>query len=355
MKSSKLILTAAALTLIAAFVGCKKDDKSNDYPPPAPVNYTISTAAGLDSVRYDLSGNYILMNDISLADYSAGKGWEPIGSTWKVSFTGRFDGNGHKITGLVINRPAEDFVGLFGYIDYNGSVTNLGVEIAAGGINGGGNVGGIAGSVYGGTITNCYSTGTISSAINSSAGGIVGYVVAGGTIAGCYSTGNVTSDNSSSSGGIAGSVVSGYIISCYSTGKISSAINSSAGGIAGYVSGSTIASCAAINPSINSAGFAGRIVGIISEDFGSSIMSNNFALDNMVATGDGKFVTTDIDSYGVSKTDAQLKTQSTYSNGADATGLGQGDTGLGWTFGNDDAHPWKMPAGGGYPVLYWQK
>jgi hypothetical protein len=90
---------------------------------------------------------------------------------------------------------------------------------------------------------------------------------------------------------------------------------------------------------------AGRIVSYID---GPTPISNNFALDTMTATGSANFV---VDSrHGVSKTDAQLRTQSTYSAPINGDGLG----GLGWKFGNDDANPWKMPADGGYPILYWQ-
>ena len=74
-------------------------------------------------------------------------------------------------------------------------------------------------------------------------------------------------------------------------------------------------------------------------------ISNNFALIGMTVTGD-----TSMADSGVDKTDDDFKDQSTYSAAVNGDGLG----GLGWRFGNDDANPWKMPAGGGYPILYWQ-
>ena len=67
--------------------------------------------------------------------------------------------------------------------------------------------------------------------------------------------------------------------------------------------------------------------------------------------GMGKFDTANPMLYGVTKTDAQLKAQTTYSGAINGDGLG----GLGWTFGSTDDAPWKMPAGGtGYPIFYWQ-
>jgi hypothetical protein len=75
---------------------------------------------------------------------------------------------------------------------------------------------------------------------------------------------------------------------------------------------------------------------------------NNFALDTMTATG-GAFNNSDSAYYGTSKTISELTTETTYSDP-----LASG--GLGWQFGNDDEHPWKMPESGtGYPILYWQE
>jgi len=73
----------------------------------------------------------------------------------------------------------------------------------------------------------------------------------------------------------------------------------------------------------------------------SSEISNNFALAGMAAGGIAGFNMGDIQSHGINKTDAALKTQSTYSGE------------LGWKFGTSDAAPWRM-ASGVYPSLYWE-
>jgi hypothetical protein len=137
-------------------------------------------------------------------------------------------------------------------------------------------------------------------------------------------------------------------VNCYNTGDVFS--SSDSGGIIGcvnvHVSGTaTITSNVAISAEINGR-WRGRIVGYLS---GSNItVSNNFALDSMTAIG-GSFDTTPAN-HGISKTEPQLKTRSTYEDPVTGDGLG----GLGWQFGNDADHPWKMPEGGGYPILYWQ-
>jgi len=245
--------------------------------------------------------------------------------------------------------------------------------------------GGIAGFVWGTTITNCYSTGDISSYVSDSAayaysGGIAGYVNSGTTIANCYSTGDISAYASDSaayahSGGIAGYVANSTITDCYSTGDISAARSggiagyifnstitdcystgdisaaSSGGGIAGLVLDSTITDCAAINRTITAASDAGRIAGMVITGDNQKTISNNFALDIMTDPGAAKFITVNTMRQGVSKTDAQLRTQSTYSGAVSGDGAG----GLGWGFGSDDDNPWKMPFGRGYPILYWQQ
>ena len=256
------------------------------------------------------------------------------------------------ITGYLINSTISDCYstgnviaekgisgGIAGISD--GSIKNC---YSSGNITASEYAGGIAGASNS-DITNCYSTGEITSYRDDS-GGIVGSMYEG-TITNCYSTGNVIAEKGIS-GGIVGSFWNGTVTNCYSAGNVLSRPSSpffssplpSSGGIAGMSFGGTITNCAAINETIDANGTAGRITTI----YGSYdvSLSNNFALTTMTASGDAKFDATNIKSHGIDKTDAELRSQSTYENG------------LGWKFGNDDDNPWKMPSGGGYPILYWQ-
>ena len=67
----------------------------------------IRNAQELSAIRNNLTGKYILMNDIDLSSYG---NWTPIGDI-KNPFTGTFDGNGHKIHNMKITdneiRPSE--------------------------------------------------------------------------------------------------------------------------------------------------------------------------------------------------------------------------------------------------------
>lgn len=157
---------------------------------------------------------YKLIADIDLSAYNAsntgfnsGNGWVPIGdgSNGGSYFNGTFDGNNFKITGLYINDLSKEYVGLFGNVC--GTVKNLG--IVGTNINGNYNSGGVAGLVNG-NITNCYSTGTVNGAYIT--GGIAGRV--NGSVTNCYSTTTVTFSSSGFIGGIAGSVYGGSVTNC---------------------------------------------------------------------------------------------------------------------------------------------
>lgn len=152
------------------------------------------------------SASYLLTRDIDLSPYCTGEeGWEPIGYRSYQDgsirendkkdigyFNGTFDGGGHVITGLYINRPKEDSQGLFGQSDVrrnnpdsaeyqSGQITvikNLYVQDCD--ITGDYEVGGIMGSMRGMWpgrtenlyIENCHVTGKIVG--DDCAGGIVG-------------------------------------------------------------------------------------------------------------------------------------------------------------------------------------
>jgi hypothetical protein len=221
-----------------------------------------------------------LLADIDLSaygeDFNGSKGWIPIGYlTTSASFRGTFNGMGRKITGLYIDND-QLYTGLFGYID-GGSVENLGIIDAD--IKGAGYTGGIVGGIAnGGTVRNCYTTGSITGSGNN-VGGIVGSVV-NGTVSNCYSTGNVTG-NSQNVGGIAGNITNSTVSNCYVTGAVSGTVRT--GGVTGYNNSSTVQNCAALNPSVKGSGFTGRVSG------DSATLINNCAFINMGTAGGVSF------------------------------------------------------------------
>ena len=185
----------------------------------------IKTADDLNNIRNNLSGKYILMNDIDLSSYS---NWDPIGDAdANIGFTGTLDGNGYIVKNLTINRPTENAVGLFAFIgDGNtmsgGEVKNLGLENVN--VEGNGGAAGLA-SMSVGNITNCYIIGDISG--KDYIGGLVGQNL--GTISNTFTTGTVIASGSSV-GGLVGYNM-GQIKNCNSKSNVTGTIYT--GGLVG--------------------------------------------------------------------------------------------------------------------------
>jgi len=149
----------------------------------------INDVDELQAIKDALSGDYILGNDIDAAatsGWNSNEGFIPLGNSG-TKFTGTFDGDGYVITDLFIDRTGEAFQGLFGHTDYIAEIKNVGVVDAN--ITGNYYVGGLIGYNYAGTITDCYSTGSVSG--GNYIGGLIGYDDAG-TVTDCYSTGSVS-------------------------------------------------------------------------------------------------------------------------------------------------------------------
>jgi murein DD-endopeptidase MepM/ murein hydrolase activator NlpD/subtilisin-like proprotein convertase family protein len=172
--------------------------------------YIITNVYQLQEMNNDLDAWYELSNDIDVSEtknWNGGAGFTPIGNQHSY-FTGHFDGKGHKITGLYISRSDSSFIGLFGAS--SGSVIkNVGlVNVDVNAVNGYG-VGGLVGGNTS-TITNCYSTGSVSG--YNGVGGLVGVNYGNGTITNCYSTVSVSEYDCG--GGLVGEN-NGNISNCY--------------------------------------------------------------------------------------------------------------------------------------------
>ena len=126
--------------------------------------YIITNPSQLNLIRKNKMAYYKLGNDIDLSYdtqnenglfYNNGLGWEPIECSTSSSsekFSGSFDGNGYRIKGLYINRPDENYVGLFkniySYGEDNGKQINIvNLILQDPNITGNNYVGGIAGNI----------------------------------------------------------------------------------------------------------------------------------------------------------------------------------------------------------------
>src|SRR5699024_6351130 len=113
----------------------------------------------------NLAGNYVLGANIDASATSTWNpivnnkylGFAPIGSS-NAPFTGIFDGLGHTISDLTIDRPTSSNVGLFGIS--HGTLENVG--LVGGSVKGKYDVGGLVGWNSNGAITDVYATGSVS-------------------------------------------------------------------------------------------------------------------------------------------------------------------------------------------------
>ena len=299
--------------------------------------YRIFNADQLNQVRNFVGKtdvHFSLEADIDMTQWIAennpSQGWLPIGGGSTSSFSGIFNGNGHTISNLWINRPNPDLfsIGLFGYCD-NADIRDLKLENAdiigrtriggiigccsntnitscvfKGKITGSGNIGGICGrfnNYYSNmTISDCHSHCQISSNLRNDlpceeVGGICGsiYISEGNstiTISGCYSHINI--NNGGRIGGICGRVYiedncSLAIYDCHSYNHIK---GFEIGGICGPISGDceyiTISGCYSHNHiQIDRVGNFGGICCFISCD---SEKESNISISNSYS--DGEFI-----------------------------------------------------------------
>ena len=132
----------------------------------------VNTVYDLQNMNNNKAGTYALSRDIDAgitSTWNSGAGFVPIGAG--TSFTGKLDGQGHTISGLFINRPSDQNVGLISYLGTGAAVSNVGVIGAT--VTGHTTVGAIVGNNYG-AVTNVYSSGSVT-ATSAGAGGLVGY------------------------------------------------------------------------------------------------------------------------------------------------------------------------------------
>ena len=190
-------------------------------------------------VNKDLLASINTDKDGNVTNGSSFKAWRPMGMADEKGnltgwYTGIFDGNGHSISGLYVNRDeaADDVhtwfkscIGLFGY--YSGLTRNLSVLDSY--MRGKSSVGGIIGYIgYNktGTVQNCYSAATVWGI--DSIGGICGASGGISKIENCYNMGNIC--GKTEVGGICGDNYA-IIKNCYNVGSVKGEMK--VGGITG--------------------------------------------------------------------------------------------------------------------------
>lgn len=202
-------------------------------------NYiTISTPEELNNLRNDMTGDYVLANDINME----GINFVPFGivnGENASKFTGTFDGNGHTIKGLNYDDERKGEVGLFSQTD-NATIKNLIIENAY--FKGNANVGGIVGQMFRTTITDCAvlnsyiegrdHVGAIAGEIAQTQVGDNSYE--GGTITNCFSDANIET-REHQAGGMLGTIHCGTVEKNLFTGTVVDRAGDNANGMVSLI------------------------------------------------------------------------------------------------------------------------
>ena len=251
---------------------------------------------------FDTNGDGVM--DSNDTYYNNGSGWLPIGSGVSP-FTADFNGGGHTIHNLYINRSPAYYNGLFGVVDGTSSaniIQNINLESvqvtgynytgglvgrmdsstisnssARGAVTGDGdNTGGLVGLVYSSTISNSAASGTVEGS-RGYIGGLVGYAVSS-PINNSSASGAVT-DYDDETGGLVGYVDSSTINNSTASGAVTSS-GADTGSLIGYVYRSTISNSSASGAVTSSGGNTGGLGGYVD----TSTISNSMASGSVTAT-----------------------------------------------------------------------
>ena len=187
--------------------------------PNSAANAVLTSDITVNTNVLDENGNLTATSDTRLD-------WIPIGNDDRP-YTGSFNGQGHTISGLYVDRSESWYIGLFGYS--NGTIKNT--SVAASYIKGNKYVGGLCGYAESATIENCHNSGVVSGV--TLVGGLCGENRTG-VVQLCSNTGKVSSTDGYI-GGIVGNSASS-VENCYNEGTITcTATTSKIGGICGVI------------------------------------------------------------------------------------------------------------------------
>ena len=263
--------------------------------------YRIATAGQLAKMKDYRDKSFILISDIDLSSYG---NWDPIGTfnmeiddpekgevaKSSLAFVGRFDGNGHTISNLTVNRPDTFGVGLFGFVMGNAafpSIRNLTVSNAD--VKGACMVGSVVGAING-RITDIKLTGVnkVEGYRIGAVGGMVG--MGYGAIENCTANASVTSNGKGMQG--LGLICGGgkclTVRTCTAEGNVTvkgfGAF--SVGGLVGCIQESTIMENCAVKATIDASAEKSFMVGGLTGHAGNYDKSNPTLIRNCSADVD---------------------------------------------------------------------
>ncbi|MEA4974385.1 MAG: ZmpA/ZmpB/ZmpC family metallo-endopeptidase-related protein [Paludibacter sp.] len=322
------LLTSAATSYMNA------GEKKVEVKVYDPTYYAeIHTAEQFNNMRDDLYENYVLKADVDLAVYT---NFSPIGTDSNNPYIGKFNGDGHVVRNLTMNRPGDKRQGLFGYTR-NAVIENVGLENVN--VVGEGDVGGVVGKGVGTTIQKVYVTGYVEGIDH--VGGIIGGTDGGNltTVQNCYVDATIKT-RSSQVGGIMGVASSSLIDKVYYTGEIIALTDQArynAGGIIGLIEDGnvSVSNLASLPTSVS----GGTVSEFIARASGTLVLKE---ATNLFARNDVVFVCNAPEEPGfLPKATEQQKRDIAVFKSKDIY-----ETSMGWDFTNI----WQMPDDG-FPIL----
>ena len=409
------------LTLNADVASCPVAEPpmatSGDYDVDNDGLIEIRNLAQLDAIRYDLDGdNRISSDDYEDAYYSAfpdaitgmgcpfdgcigfelaanldfdtngnghadagdaywndAAGWEPIASRSGARFTATFDGDGHTIANLYVDR--DGFVGLFGHTEAGSDIRGVGLVSAR--VTGSRWAGGLVGYNILGHITDSYVTGSVSGSspvgglvgentgpitdsyfngnVNGdyeNIGGLVGLNDSPGGITGSYATGRVSGRGRV--GGLVGSNGGGAITGSYATGSVTG--SSPVGGLVGNNDNDSTITSSYATGSVTGSSRVGGLVGLSSE---STTITSSYAIGSVTGSSRVGGLIASIDSSSVvisaSYWDTQTTGQTSSADSEDSAGKTtaelQTPTSASGIYATWDPDVWDFGTSSQYPVL----
>ena len=285
MIMKKLLLSAAMFlccvaTTFAQFSGSGSGTENDPYLILNPIQLSqMRNFLNQSGVYFKLMANINVEEFIE--DEWSTQGWMPIGTS-STPFKGVLDGNGKSISGLWINRPNTNYVGLFAYtngatikdlsinansikgksyvgivLGYSLGTTISGCIVSSNEVIGSSDcVGGIVGRVNAGSISECRVVCNIITGANYAGGIYGGYYSIGSSITTCHVQGSVNGGDCV--GGIAGKGAGG-ITNTNFCGNVTG--NNQVGGICGYLDDRTINSCYASAHVVATGNQVGGLIG----------------------------------------------------------------------------------------------
>jgi CubicO group peptidase (beta-lactamase class C family)/PKD repeat protein len=263
---------------------------------------------GDSATSTSLNADFRQTTDIDASGTSSwnnGDGFDPVGDS-TTPFTGTFEGSGHTITALYVDRGGESNVGLFGWS--NGTITNVSVVDldVAGSVD----VGGLVGYNRG-TVESSYATGDVNGSdrrigglvgqndegtvrssnatVNVSGGDEVGGLVGlsnDATVKESHAASNVS--GSTIVGGLVGTNVLATINKSYATGNVSG--SNLAGGLVGFNNFGGVResyATAAVSGDGDVGGLVGGNSGTVNSSNATGTVSGNSSIGGLVGDNSG--------------------------------------------------------------------